>query len=62
MSSLLLYKNTSFQHFTNSTLFLILPATLLVGVQTANEMDELLGDELFRHDQLQLVKVSPLLL
>lgn len=39
-----------------------IPATLLVGVQTPNEVDELLGDEFLCHDQLQLVKVRPLLL
>lgn len=39
-----------------------IPAALLIGVQTSNEVDELLGDELLGHDQLQLVKISPLLL
>lgn len=39
-----------------------IPAALLVGVQTSDEVDELLGDELLGHDQLQLVKISPLLL
>ena len=53
---------TPFYHPTSATMFPILPTTLLVGVQTADEMDELLRDELLGHDQLQLVKVSPLLL
>lgn len=48
--------------FTFLNLVLILPATLLVGVQTTNEMDEMLRDELFGHDKLHLVKVGPLLL
>lgn len=39
-----------------------LPAALLVGIKTPNEMDELLGDELFGHDELQLAEVGPLLL
>ncbi|PWA30589.1 hypothetical protein CCH79_00009326 [Gambusia affinis] len=39
-----------------------LPATFLVGIEATDEMDELLGDELFGHDELQLVEVSPLLL
>lgn len=39
-----------------------IPAALLVGVQTPNEVDELLGDELLCHDQLQLVEICPLLL
>jgi len=43
-------------------LALISPAALLVGVQTPDEMDELLGDELLVHDELQLVEVGPLLL
>lgn len=38
------------------------PAALLVGVQATDEVDELLGDELLGHDQLQLVKIGPLLL
>lgn len=42
--------------------FCTIPATLLVGVQTPNEVDELLGDELLCHYQLQLVEVCPLLL
>lgn len=37
------------------------PASLLNGIKTTNEMDELLCDELFGHDQLQLGKISPLL-
>lgn len=44
-----------------SSLFSI-PAALLVGVQTSDQVDELLGDELLGHDQLQLGKISPLLL
>lgn len=58
------FSQPSLDHFTNTTLmmFLILPAALLVGVQTSDELDELLGDELLGHDQLQLVKVSPLFL
>lgn len=38
------------------------PAALFVGVHASDEVDELLGDELLGHDQLQLVKISPLLL
>lgn len=38
------------------------PAALLVGVHASDEVDELLGDKLLGHDQLQLVKISPLLL
>lgn len=39
-----------------------LPAALLVGVQTRDELDELLGDEALGHGQLQLAEISPLLL
>lgn len=49
-------------HKRYTTLTLLLPATLLVCIQTSDEMDELLRDEFFGHDQLQLGEVGPLLL
>lgn len=49
--------------FANCTaLFVASPAALFIGVQTPDEMDKLLRDELLGHDQLQLVEVRSLFL